>query len=190
MVDLLATSDAARGIRISPFTFEWADSMLAPLTNNFEEVRTAIQGIENNSGGTSVTNVMRMFNERYSDGGTGKAANPKMAILLITDGVNQSTVDGEPADMDPSHCEYLKGKGVLIYVLNIHYPDPDHLEGGAGSLDKLAKWRPHIEAAPDLLRSCASSGKYFDAYDGDAITRALLEIGTDIGKPRPLRLTQ
>ncbi len=55
---------------------------------------------------------------------------------------------------------------------------------------KVDEFRSVINEAPSHLSACASSGKYWNAYGGDSITQAFLEIGADIGSPRPLRLTQ
>jgi hypothetical protein len=190
MIDLLATSSSARGLRISPYTFSWNETQLLPLSNNFDEVRDVVSRLTGASVGTSAENVLRVFNERFTDGGIGKAANPKKAILLITDGVDQSNVDAGPKHLDTAQCDALKAKGILLYVLNIHYPNPDNLEGNPGSLSKVVEFRQVMDQAADHLAACATTGKYWDAYGGDSITQAILEIGADIGAPRPLRLTQ
>lgn len=189
MVDLLSTSSAARGLRISPYTFQWSETQLLAPSNDFDAVRTAISAITNQSGGTNITNVLRLMNDRFIDGGTGKQENPKKAILLVTDGVNQGN-DSLPQHIDTAQCDALKAKGIILYVLNVHYPDPNSLQGPAATLAKVDEFRPVIEEAPTHLTACATSGKYWDAYGGDAITQAILEIGADIGAPRPLRLTQ
>ncbi len=129
MVDLLETSSSARGLRISPYTFQWTDTQLLPPTNDFDAVKTAISRIVNQSGGTSAGNVLRLVNERFTDGGTGREESPKKAILLVTDGVDQNTADSSPKNFDVAQCDALKDKGIILYVLNVHYPDPNNLQG-------------------------------------------------------------
>lgn len=189
MIDLLSSSSAARGLRISPYTFEWSETQLLAPTNDFDAVKAAIATMVNNSGGTNITTVLNLMNDRIPSGGTGKEQNPKQAILLVTDGVNQAN-DSSPQHMDTAKCDALKAKGIILYVLNVHYPDPNLLEGPAATLAKVDEFRPVINGAADQLSACATPGKYWNAYGGDSITQAILEIGADIGAPRPLRLTQ
>lgn len=188
MIDLLENSSVARGLRIAAYTFQWDITERLPLTSDFDVAKSSMSAITNESGGTDVTNVLSLMNYRISTGGTGKASSPRQAILLLTDGVNGSY--GIPAHLDTAKCNDLKAKGIIIYVLNVRYPEISLLQGPSESLDKAVEYRAVIEDAPNRLSACATPGKYWDAYGGDSITQAILEIGEDIGAPRPLRLTQ
>lgn len=133
------------------------------------DVKRAAKSIVNVSDGTLLSLALTEFKDEIPASGDGTKDNPRVAAILITDGVDNSPGD-MPVLMDPAKCDLLKDKGIELYVMNIVYPTVSEMRN-RGNNKVWAVGVFYDDIAP-ALRACASPGRYFEGDYGRDVTRA------------------
>lgn len=154
-------------------------NVLSAPTTNYATLSTVANAIDlgnNDTGGTGdsdFANSVSLFssNEVGTSGDGSSSGSKQNFVFLMTDGVQDikgSCVDGHCTQaFNPQLCSALKSKGVtvgVIYTTYIPFPNEQTY------MDLVYPIQAQI--APNL-KSCASSGWYYEASDGPAIQAAV-----------------
>jgi hypothetical protein len=106
-------------------------------------------------------------------GGTNSAGDtPQEVLFLVTDGVEDETVNGSRVQslMNTSYCTTIKNRGVRIAVLYTTYlPLPTN----SWYNSYIASFQPNIGSN---LQSCASPGLYFQVSTDQDISSAMIAL--------------
>jgi hypothetical protein len=172
---LLTSAQNQSRIKVATYDFDWwVRQRIAP-SANFAEVRSSIETMPEQSGGTQYSFFANELARLVGASGSGAdAGNPKKAIVMITDGVSQ-TLSGSHLETIPvATCNKLKEEGRELFVLNMVYPDPNEIgDMSAATKTKILNLVPQLE--PSLI-ACASPGRYYSAEYGASIDSALESI--------------
>jgi hypothetical protein len=99
------------------------------------------------------------------EGDVAEYDNPEVikAAVLMTDGeYNSNWVNPTASEQAVALCTAMKAKGITVYTIGFDMStDPQNL-------------------ARQTLVSCASPGKYYFPYDGEALREAFTEIGNSL----------
>ena len=144
------------GIRIGIIAFATGASMISPLTADRDAVHAALDEIPAPSGATAIGDALEMAAKALPAAG-------HRAVILITDGVNNTGVDPQQA------AAYLGAHHVPVYTVGIGTPNGDVIPGTGeqASIDE------------DALRAYASAsgGAYARAEDASQLQAALSRLG-------------
>ena len=161
--------------RVGIHNFQWSDvNVIDPQPQN-GQVQKAIKNLEFSSGGTSVEYALNGFSSKLPKSGSGDTAgDPRVVMVLITDGMTQDPSTGEYEPLNTVHCDTIKAKGATLMVLNVEYPDLKLLKQPDNpSVLKAKKVIDKIEAP---LKSCASSGYYYKGDYAGSVSAAFDDI--------------
>ncbi|MGZ3280598.1 MAG: pilus assembly protein TadG-related protein [Phenylobacterium sp.] len=127
---------------------------------------------KNDDTNTDYANAITKINTAMPDPGSGTAVNgdkPQEVLFFVTDGVNDSMINGTRVHsvMDPAKCATIKGRGIRIAVLYTEYLP---LPTDQWYKDHVASFQSNIGPS---LQSCASPGLYTMVTKGGDISGAL-----------------
>jgi Flp pilus assembly protein TadG len=172
---ILLSGGSSSRVKIATYDFDWWVHRRTAPTSIFNDVRRSIEGMAWHSPGTNHGWFAAELARLVGVSGDGlTAANPRKAIVMITDGVSQINGSNELQPVQQATCDLLKQDGREVFILNMVYPNPAEI----GSMDanltrKITDLHPRLEPA---LQACASPGKYFRAEYGATIDQALESI--------------
>ena len=175
-------SDLARKILTNPsvksrvgiHTFTWGIQELIKPVHQNGQAQKAIAKIFNNSGGTNIQQALNEMELKLPDSGTGASANnPKIILVLITDGMTMNfNAIYEP--LKTAACDKIKAKDISLFVLNIEYPDLDMLKDDYNT--SVIAARRIIDDIEAPLEACASKDRYYKGKFGKSVSDAFDEI--------------
>lgn len=124
----------------------------------------------NNDQDTDFANVLTGANSAMPTPGTGKSAkSPQEVLFLVSDGVNDSSVDGSRsiATIDTSLCTTIKDRGIKIAVLYTTYlPLPTNSFYNS----YVAPW---VDTISPTMQACASPGLFFEVSPTAGVSQAM-----------------
>ncbi|MFT4097994.1 MAG: VWA domain-containing protein [Rhodoblastus sp.] len=194
----LMSSTASGTVRVAIYTFNNTLTQVFPLSGNLSAAIAAANAVDlsTDSGGTNITYSLNSLSAVLPTPGNGmNAANPKGAVLLFTDAVQdheQFTLatgvwandpnwvpyaptvynqwDYQP--IDPGGCAPIKAKGYSMLVLNAQYviTSTDLAEQSRyGDIESIV-----LPAVPGNVAACSSgAGYYYSANSPAQITSAV-----------------
>ena len=161
--------------RVGLYEFQWSDVKIMDPKSQYGQVQKAIQNLEFSSGGTSVEYALNGFSSKLPKSGSGDTAgDPRVVMVLITDGMTQDPSTGEYEPLNTVHCDTIKAKGVTLMVLNVEYPDLKLLKHENGP--SVLKAKKVIDKIEPPLKSCASSGYYYKGDYAGSVSSAFDDI--------------
>ena len=204
MVDRAKTSmSLAQQFRMETWTFSDIQTQISALTTSLDQTRSDAQKIDlayNYSGTpanqTAYERAIKKMNETVPASGTGvTAASPIRFLFFVTDGVQDSPVDGSVSNqsagsmvsanrfigpIDPATCQALKDKGVRIGIIYTTYLELP----GNWTYDKYVK--PFEKQIASTLKACASSDDLFFpvSTNGDIVAAMLKLFDTAVASVR------
>jgi Flp pilus assembly protein TadG len=170
--------------RAGIYTFNIGFNTITTLTSSLSVAQSQAANIQlyevpyqnwNNDTITNYTNAMSQINSIMPKpgGGTRTAGDtPQEVLFLVTDGVEDETVNGSRVQslMNPSYCTTIKNRGIRIAVLYTTYlPLPTN----SWYNQYIKQFQPNI--GPNL-QSCASPGLYFQVSTDQDISGALAQL--------------
>lgn len=145
-------------------------------------------------GNTNYRVVMEQVTTALGSNGDGtSSSSPKKMVIIVTDGVHDSTtwepnIYSQPmphyytGTMAPSFCDTMKNAGIKVGVLYVPYIIPPGYGGYVNGF---------YSTIPTKLQACASPDMYFEATQSTQIEGMLTTlINTAFGSESDLRLTQ
>ena len=196
--------------RVGLYTFSDSVQQIFALSSDFSGAATAAKAIlPIASGSGSRTNLPPVVSSMISKGyltaaGDGLSSKtPKKALLLITDGTN-NTGNDNITPFDYTQCQKIKDLKIDIYVMYTqYYPVKQYYPGSTNPNAKGREtWYDHVYETYILplqsptdqiqanLRNCASTpDKYYSVSDAASIKTALTNILT-AALAQPGRFTQ
>lgn len=146
------------------------------LTSNIDLMTMPYQGY-NNDQDTDYYAVMTGANNTMPNPGTGiSAASPQEVLFLVSDGVNDSSVNGNRTitTIDSSLCTTIKNRGIKIAVLYTTYlPLPTN-----GFY--MAYVDPFVNTINPAMQACASPGLFFEVSPTQGISQAMTALFTKV----------
>lgn len=200
LVDTAVTTDAGNGrIRIGAYQFNDKVTTLQSITSSLTNVKTKLGTVDlpTYEDGTDTAKAVGVMNTTIMASGDGStSAKAKSFLFLITDGVEDTIYVGgqrpkAPAPygawgstsaIDPALCNTLKSRGVTVAVLYTKY-----IKFSGWQYDSLIK--PFDSYIPNNLKSCATSGFYFEASSATEINNAMLAMFQSAVKATTPQLT-
>ena len=179
-----ATETVSNQFKMGVYTFGASSAapgfyQVAAPSANLASVKTTTSGIDlmtvpyqnyNNDQDTDFNNVMTGANGAMPNPGTGKSTGgPQEVLLLVSDGVNDSSVSGSRSitTIDPNLCTTIKNRGIKIAVLYTTYlPLPTNSFYNS----YVAPW---VSTISPTMQSCASPGLFFVVSPTDGVTQAM-----------------
>jgi Flp pilus assembly protein TadG len=170
--------------RAAIYTFNYGFNTITSLTSSLTTAKSQAANIGiyevpyqnwNNDTITDYTDAMTQINSIMPNPGNGtnqKGDTPQEVLFIVTDGVEDETVNGSrvQALMDPSYCTTIKNRGIRIAVLYTTYlPLPTN----AWYNQYISPFQPNI--GPNL-QSCASPGLYYAVTTNQDISAALINL--------------
>jgi Flp pilus assembly protein TadG len=170
--------------RAAIYTFNIGFNTVTPLTASLTTAQSQAANIQlyevpyqnwNNDTITNYTNAMTQINSIMPNpgGGTNSAGDtPQEVLFLVTDGVEDETVNGSRVQslMNTSYCTTIKNRGIRIAVLYTTYlPLPTN----SWYNSYIASFQPNIGSN---LQSCASPGLYFQVSTDQDISSAMIAL--------------
>jgi Flp pilus assembly protein TadG len=170
--------------RAAIYTFNYGFNTITSLTSSLTTAKSQAANIGiyevpyqnwNNDTITDYTDAMTQINSIMPNPGNGtnqKGDTPQEVLFIVTDGVEDETVNGSrvQALMDPSYCTTIKNRGIRIAVLYTTYlPLPTN----AWYNQYISPFQPNI--GPNL-QSCASPGLYYAVTTNQDISAALISL--------------
>lgn len=163
-----ATAKAPAGtVRIGLYTFgEGAVKLEAPAAI-YHSIRSALGGMIF-EGETSNASLFPLLESEVGAQGDGSnASRPIKIVLIATDGVLGGRNANGHFPWNPSVCQSLKQRGIVVGVINTTYPEWD-----ASDFHYNTWIRPIASQISPALRACATPGFYFEAAQSAEIKRA------------------
>jgi Flp pilus assembly protein TadG len=124
----------------------------------------------NNDQDTDFANVLTGANSAMPNPGTGKSAkSPQEVLFLVSDGVNDSSVNGSRSitTIDTSLCTTIKDRGIKIAVLYTTYlPLPTNSFYNS----YVAPW---VDTISPTMQACASPGLFFEVSPTAGVSQAM-----------------
>jgi len=185
LVDTAVTTAAGSGrIRIGAYTYNDKVTTLNTITSDLTTIKTKLGTVDlpTYEDGTNTSKAVTQMNSTIMTSGDGSASTKaKSFLFLITDGVEDTIYVGgaKPAApgpygmwgstsaIDPALCNTLKSRGVTVAVLYTKY-----IKFTGWQYDGLIK--PFDTYIPNNLKTCATSGFYFEASSATEINNAML----------------
>jgi Flp pilus assembly protein TadG len=170
--------------RAGIYTFNIGFNTITTLTSSLSAAQSQAANIQlyevpyqnwNNDTITDYTNAMTQINSIMPNpgGGTNSAGDtPQEVLFLVTDGVEDETVNGSRVQslMNTSYCTTIKNRGIRIAVLYTTYlPLPTN----SWYNSYIAPFQPNIGSN---LQSCASPGLYFQVSTDQDISSAMIAL--------------
>lgn len=130
-------------------------------------------------GNTNYRAALEELTSKIGTAGDGSSASkPRKVVFIVTDGIHDTTVpepnvdyywwaDHQLGTLDPSFCQDLKDKGVIVGVLYINYIVPAGYEGVLTGYEN--KILPNMQ-------SCASDGFFHNATDKTELQAAFADM--------------
>lgn len=126
---------------------------------------------------TDMKKALTKFSAKIGTQGDGKTAStPKKFAILVVDGVND--VDFSKSTLGPidiSLCDAIKNKGIDLAVLEIKYIE---YRDRYGFFDQHVGW--FYNRISPSLKTCASSGLYYQAVDSAQAEQQLMKAVDDL----------
>jgi Flp pilus assembly protein TadG len=183
--------------RMAINTFDYTFNTISALSSNLSTVQTASANIQllevydwfyvtktqyNDDGDTNWNSAISSMNTLMPAPGKGTTASgdtPQEALIIITDGVNDSYAGNNRTEslMSTSTCTTIKSRGIKIAVIYTEYlPVPYNSQAS-----DISSFQPNIGST---LQSCASPGLYFEVgVDGGDPSTALVSLFSQISSP-------
>ena len=164
---------------------------ISKLTGNFNKLKNAAKAIDlsaNNDkdglGDSHINNQLDALKSKVSNSGDGSSqGKSKVYVFLVTDGLRDYRINGPRNEhitgpIDAAKCDQYKASsagitmGVLYTTYLPIYENPRYPNGKEeGNYISLVK--PHKDTIATALRSCASTGWFFEASDDAGISAAI-----------------
>jgi hypothetical protein len=191
--------------RMAINTVDYNFNRIAALSSNLTTVQTESANIQllevydwfyltktlyNDDGDTNWNSAISSENTLMPAPGKGTNASgdtPQEALVIITDGVNDSYVGNNRTEslMSTTMCTTIKNRGIKIAVIYTEYlPMPYNSQAS-----DISSFQPNI---PSDLQSCASPGLYFEVGvdGGDPATALISAFGQVTSSTTTGHLTQ
>jgi Flp pilus assembly protein TadG len=191
--------------RIAINTFDYTFKSIAALSSSLSTVQTESANIQllevydwfyvtktlyNDDGDTNWSSAISSMNTLMPAPGKGTNASgdtPQEALVIITDGVNDSYVGNNRTEslMSTTTCTTIKSRGIKIAVIYTEYlPIPYNSQAS-----DISSFQPNIGSD---LQSCASPGLYFEVGvdGGDPATALISAFGQLTSSTTTAHLTQ
>ncbi len=146
--------ESASGTRIGVIAFAGNAVIVSPLTANHAQVKAALESIPPPNGATAIGDALQLAETELPPGG-------HRAIVLITDGVNNTGVD--PLAV----AEDLGAHHVPVYTIGIGTPNGDIIGGAQSTIDEGALQQ----------YAAVSGGAYSRAENAVQLRDALARLG-------------
>ncbi|MGD0190266.1 MAG: pilus assembly protein TadG-related protein [Rhizomicrobium sp.] len=172
------------------YTFSTSVTSIAALTSNLSQAQTEAGNISllevyknnyltqtnaNNDTDTDFDAAMTTLNTDMPNPGNGtntKGDTPQEVLFLVTDGVEDESVNGsrQQSVIKTSDCTTIKNRGIRIAVLYTEYlPLPTN----AWYNEYISPFQSNIGPT---LQTCASPGLYYEVLTGGDISEALVDL--------------
>ena len=185
-----ATMSLAQQFRMEVWTFSDIQTKISALTTNLDSTKSDASQIDlayslynEPDNQTSYERAIAKMNSVVPTSGTGGTpASPIRFLFFVTDGVQDTPIDGSVSDpsigykitnnrfispINPVTCQAMKDRGVRIGIIYTTYL-PIYDNGFYN-----ANVRPFETKIPTRLKACATDGLFFQVSTGGDINAAM-----------------